>query len=234
MGGRVRSAAPGRARPPGRVRRRARRNGRNPPAYRGQGGRRRVRPRPIRSPMASRDRPAWPRGCCCGLSCPCTRSGESAAGKPRRNPSRQWRRAVAPPSAGFPRSAPCGPSGRSAPLRTAGRTRTRRRRAARSLCTATGNFFDRVRCSRSGQPSTIAMTSASEAAASLSAGGMAGSRSRAATAASTARPGSRTRRAARSKSSAPSASISSTSWPRGILMPASWYQCANGSPHASM
>ena len=37
----------------------------------------------------------------------------------------------------------------------------------------------------------------------------------------------------RPSSATPSANISSTSWPMGTLMPASWYQCAIGSPHAS-
>ncbi len=41
------------------------------------------------------------------------------------------------------------------------------------------------------------------------------------------------RRAARSNSSAPSVSISSTSWPAGILMAALWCQVAIGSAHAS-
>ena len=67
------------------------------------------------------------------------------------------------------------------------------------------------------------------------------SRIRAASARSAARaaagrvaPGGRgIRRAARSNSSAPSVSISSTSCPAGILMAASWCQLAIGSAHAS-
>ena len=45
--------------------------------------------------------------------------------------------------------------------------------------------------------------------------------------------GCRTDRAARSNSSAPSVSMSSTSWPTGILMPASWSQAAIGSDQDS-
>ncbi len=110
---------------------------------------------------------------------------------------------------------------------------------SRSTCTVSGR--DRVTSSRSGQRARIAAMAGSSAAASRSQGGSGRLRSRAASARSAARAaagrlapgGCGIRRAARSNSSAPSVSISSTSWPAGILIAASWCQLAIGSPQAS-
>ncbi len=112
---------------------------------------------------------------------------------------------------------------------------------ARSRSTSTGIRPDLVTRSRSGYASRIALTRGVRAAASRSQGGRLRSRSLRASALSSVRAaagraapgGCLIARAARSKSSAPSASMSSTSWPRGILMPASWSQCAIGSDHDS-
>jgi hypothetical protein len=114
-------------------------------------------------------------------------------------------------------------------------------KSARSRSTNTGIRPDLVTRSLSGYSASIAVIRGVLAAASRSHGGRLRSRSLRASAvrseraaAGRAAPGGcLTARAARSKSSAPSDSISSTSWPRGILMPASWSQCAIGSDHDS-
>ena len=113
--------------------------------------------------------------------------------------------------------------------------------SARSRSTWTVSGRDLVTRSRSGQLRRMAAIAGSSAASSRSHGASPRSRSFATSARSAvlaaagrlAPGGCGIRRAARSNSSAPSVSISSTSWPAGILMAASWCQLAIGSPHAS-
>ena len=112
---------------------------------------------------------------------------------------------------------------------------------ARLRSTSTGCQPDLVTRSRSGYSASSAITTGVCAAASRSQGGRLRSRSFLATVFSAVRAaagrdapgGCLIERAARSKSSAPSVSISSTSWPRGILMSASCAQCAIESFHDS-
>ena len=107
--------------------------------------------------------------------------------------------------------------------------------SARRRCTITGYHRVLVVSVRSGQAAMIASTSGLLAAVSRDIGDRSPSRSAAATAASRSRSrlGVFAALAARSNSSAPSASIRSTSWPSGILMAASCCHPAIGSPHAS-
>ena len=113
--------------------------------------------------------------------------------------------------------------------------------SARSRSTSTGYLADLVSSARSGYLARISLISRVSLAASRSQGGTPRSRSFLASAfsavlaaAGLAAPGGcLIERAARSKSSAPSVSISSTSWPSGTLMAASWCQAAIGSLHDS-
>ena len=113
--------------------------------------------------------------------------------------------------------------------------------SARSRSAWRVSGLDLVTSSRSGQRARMAVICGSSVAASRSHGVSPRSRSRATSARSAVRaaagrlaPGGwGIRRAVRSNSSAPSVSISSTSWPAGILMAASWCQLAIGSAQAS-
>ena len=117
---------------------------------------------------------------------------------------------------------------------------------ARWRCTISGNSAVVVSRSRSGYAVRAAVTAALVPAASRSSGTRASSASCPAASFSALRAaraclassggsvlGAATLCAARSSSSAPSASISSTSWPIGTLMPASCRHLATGSPQAS-
>ena len=113
--------------------------------------------------------------------------------------------------------------------------------SARSRSTCTVSARDRVTSSRSGHRATIAAMAGSSDPSNRSRGVSERSRILATSARSAVRaaagalaPGGwGIRRAARSNSSAPSVSISSTSWSAGILIAASWCQLAIGSAHAS-
>ena len=184
-------------------------------------------------PRRARVAAAAASACCsgpCGTWC---RWGARAAGRPRRSPWRRSRRAAWPRCAACPRPAPGGPSGQPGPPRSAGRTHTRSRTApapgppARAAAwtwspgrAAGTSARIAVICGVLGRGEPVpgrqpAVAQPRDQRAQRGAG-----RGRAAR-----RPAAAgSRRAARSNSSAPSASISSTSWPAGILMAASWCQ----------
>ena len=128
------------------------------------GGPRRGRPRASRSPTARRHRPGRRRGCCCG---PCGRScrwGGSAAGRPRRSPSRRSRAAARRPCGRCRAAARGVPSDR-------GKNSYQEPNSARSRSTSSGSGRDAVTSSRSGCRPSTASTSGVSAAASRAATG---------------------------------------------------------------
>ncbi len=194
-----------------------------------------------RSPTASRGRSRWPPACCSGPSGTWCRSGAPAAGTPRRSPCPPRRSAAWPRCGTSPRPAGAGLPGRPGRPRTGGRTHTRSRTGpvpgrparaapgtgspARAAAIGPGCPRWRGRRPRRAAPRAAAPgCAAARPARAARSGPPPGGWPRAA-------GGSAGRSAA--NSSAPSVSISSTSWPAGILMAASRCQVAIGSAQAS-
>ena len=220
----------------------ARRTRRSPPSCPGPGGSRRARP--PAAPIAHGE-PGSP-GC---------RGQGVVAALPEREPDRVHRRQVdhveahrrdrvQPLGRGAQRAGDRrpGPPGRPWPPRTAGRTRTTTRTAPAAgpparLAPGPG---EQVAQRPGGQDGgDVRVLGRGEPLQRRAGPGSRSRRDQRAHRGPARRPGGSrpaaagSAAAARSNSSAPSVSISSTSWPAGILIAASWCQLAIGSPHAS-